>query len=92
MSDCSTNWKLPKAAEREPNVLYMPQLDVDGVREIDARGVRFVRVRECHAIAIYNMHDEWSYDKCSACDCEWYEDELNFCPHCGARVRGGGDD
>lgn len=40
----------------------------------------------CHAIAIYNMNDEWCSDKCSACDYEWYEDEPNYCPNCGAKV------
>jgi len=40
----------------------------------------------CHAIAIYNMHDEWFCDSCSACGYEWYEDEPNYCPNCGKRV------
>ena len=55
-------------------------------------GERYERVRECRAIAIYNMHDEWCGDECSACGYEWYEDEPRFCPHCGARVKEGGDD
>ena len=89
MSDCSTEWKLPKAQDREPGVLYCPHADVSGVRAIDVRGERYERVRECHAIAIYNMHDEWCGDECSACGYEWYEDEPRFCPNCGARVKEG---
>ena len=58
---------------------------------IDPNGGDYYRSAElgsgtCHAIAIYNMNDEWCGDKCSACDYEWYEDEPNFCPHCGRKV------
>ena len=51
--------------------------------------------RTCHAIAIYNMHDEWCADECSMCGYEWYEDEPNYCPNCGAKVieeKGKGND
>ena len=47
MSDCGTNWKLPKERDREIGVLYCPQMDVDGVREIDVRGERWTKVVRC---------------------------------------------
>lgn len=54
---------------------------------VDAIAVTLGR-KKCHAIAIYNFYDEWCGDKCSECDYEWYEDEPNYCPNCGAQVEG----
>lgn len=90
MSDCSTEWKLPKAQDREPGVLYCPHADVSGVRAIDVRGERFERVRECEL-----EHHETGWVSCRECNTSWKNDRPHVyrrCPYCGARVRGGGDD
>lgn len=98
MSDCSTNAFQPvkpikgrivwKDGQRPTPLDYARY--VNGAERvavyIELDGERYERVRECRAIAIYNMHDEWCGDECSACGYEWYEDEPNYCPNCGAKV------
>lgn len=61
-------------------------VDWDKVESVEIEYDMYVKERTCHAIAIYNMHDEWCGDECSACGYEWYEDEPNYCPNCGAKV------
>ena len=92
MSDCSVNATIARFHMSDGRDRHHT-FNAEGatVDWIEVDNERYVRVRECRAIAIYNMHDEWCYDRCSACDYEWYEDEPNYCPHCGARVRGGGE-
>lgn len=72
--------------------MYPLALNGRSIRGVYVDGERYTHERTCHAIAIYNMHDEWCGDECSACGYEWYEDEPNYCPRCGARVKEGDDD
>ena len=69
-----SEYVLPKESEREPGVLYMPQLDARGVREIDARGVRFERVRECEV--------KWTGRYCPP-GCMVPQDMVQTCSACG---------
>ena len=84
-----TEWKLPKRADMEPGVLYCPQMDVDGVREIDAKGTRFARVRECKNLADHKGLKEFV---CSECGAHYLGFSFNYCPNCGGKLRRGGDD
>jgi len=85
-----------------PWELVVPDWDVlpdEATQFVDVlvwRGVRFARVKECSPTI-----EPWECNKakfdayCGNCGCE-IGDELmrlsNYCPHCGARVKEGGDD
>lgn len=95
MSDCSANaWRVP--AEREPGVLYMhghPGTDYAAVTAIEVDGQMFERVRTCKLVWGESMSS--TYRECSECGIYLGDVPIkitNYCPNCGARVRGGGDD
>ena len=95
MSDCSTEWKLPKAQDREPGVLYCPHADVGGVRAIDVRGERFERVRECEVESSlhwdpYHGSDFYEHKfSCGHTVTSNYEEPPFYCDVCGAKVKVG---
>lgn len=44
----------------------------------------------CELIHVMNEYDhsipEWDHDECSKCG-RWLDEDVNFCPGCGARVK-----
>lgn len=57
-------------------------------------------IEECDDVEPERKHGEWITDKeysniggCSVCGDRWWSvDQMNYCPHCGARMDGGKDD
>ena len=44
-------------------------------------------------IEVWGEYDEWREHKCSICDFQEIDaDRFNFCPNCGANMRGNKDD
>lgn len=59
---------------------------VDAVLAVDAEPVR-------HGRWVYNDDDIMPYKSCSLCGCEAFDlHGANYCPYCGAKMEGEGDE
>ena len=104
MSDCSTNANGPYDVARlriefeGEEIPWMYPLALNGrvIKGVFVGNERYVPERECAPTIEPWKSDVAKFDAyCGNCGCE-IGDKLmrlpNYCPHCGARVKEGGDD